>query len=152
MVLWGGLPPLCVAAQNGQLEAIRWLVDEVGQDVRLTDRNGRGVVQHAKMAPNWEDCPGQVACVQWANERFKAELSPRYAPAKEEQAIKVGARVTLKGLKSKPELNGASAVVLTKDDATGRFVVRVIALPSGSAPEVDTNVKVKPESLALIVA
>ena len=64
----------------------------------------------------------------------------------------MGARVTLKGLKSKPELNGASAVVLAKDDATGRFAVRVIVLPSGSAPEVEMNVKLKPESLVLIVA
>ena len=71
VVLWGGLPPLLVACQNGQLEAIQWLVDEVGIDVRTKDLHGKGAIHHVKTPANWEDLPSHVASLAWVKARLK---------------------------------------------------------------------------------
>ena len=68
--LWGGLSPLLVAAQNGQLEMMKWLVDEVGQDVRVEDSRGFGVVRHTTLPVEWEECRGHPECKRWAEERL----------------------------------------------------------------------------------
>ena len=39
--LRNGLRPLLVASQNGQLDAMKFLVDECNQDIRMRDSSGR---------------------------------------------------------------------------------------------------------------
>ena len=70
-VLWGGVPPLLAAAQNGQLEALKWLVGEAGVDLRVTDHKGRGAVHHVKMAARWQDMPDHVECLAWITKNLQ---------------------------------------------------------------------------------
>ena len=44
-VLFGCRPPLLVAAGNGQLLALQFLVEELGFDIHETDRLGRGILE-----------------------------------------------------------------------------------------------------------
>ena len=61
----------------------------------------------------------------------------------------VGTTIRIQGLQSKPELNGAAALVLAKDDASGRFAVRITTLPDGSTPKDGAiEIKVKPDCIA----
>lgn len=143
-VLWNHLPPLMVAAQNGQLEALQWLVDEIGVDLRSKDATGKSVVHHIKVPKNWEDCPGHVACLEWVNRR----LGSKNAPALKDPYT-LGKAVKIQGLQSKPELNGAKATLLAKDEASGRFAVRVTEMPDGSVPTTPLEMKLKPASIAL---
>lgn len=78
--LWGGLPPLLVACQNGKLEAIKWLCVEVGIDLRTKDRNGKGVIHHIKEPKNWEDVPCHVESLAWVKARLAA-TRPDSAPS-----------------------------------------------------------------------
>ena len=80
LFLWGGLPPLLVACQNGQLEAIKWLCVDVGVDLRTKDRSGKGVSHHIKMPKNWEDVPGHVESLAWVKARLAA-TRPDSAPS-----------------------------------------------------------------------
>lgn len=70
-VLWNGLPPLLVASQNGQLDAMKFLVDECNQDIGMCDSSGRDIIGNIKDAPNWRDVPGHVAAHKWAKKRLK---------------------------------------------------------------------------------
>ena len=70
-VLWGGVKPLLAAAQNGQLEALKWLVGEAGVDLRVTDHQGRGAVHHVKMAARWQDMPDHVECLAWITKNLQ---------------------------------------------------------------------------------
>jgi len=54
-VLWGGMPPLLVAAENGQLLAMKWLVEEQGQNIQMKDEIHGGVLQAVERA-----CSGSV--------------------------------------------------------------------------------------------
>ena len=65
-ILWGGVPPLFVAAQNGQLDALKFFVDECNQDIGMLDRHGKNILKHVTGATNWRECPGHVACHKWA--------------------------------------------------------------------------------------
>jgi ankyrin repeat protein len=54
-VLWTGTPPLLVAAQNGKLEAMKYLVEELGQDIHMRDPRGRDIMWSIKTVPNWKE-------------------------------------------------------------------------------------------------
>jgi hypothetical protein len=69
-ILWGGVPPLFAAAQNGKLEAMKYLVEELGQDIRMTDNHGKGVKKHIKDSPNWSELKGHKECMKWAKEKL----------------------------------------------------------------------------------
>ena len=70
IILWGGAPPLFAAAQNGQLEAMKYLVEELGQDIRMLDNNGKGVKNHIKDSPRWSEMEGHKECMKWAKEKL----------------------------------------------------------------------------------
>jgi hypothetical protein len=70
IILWDGCPPLFAAAKNGQLEAMKYLVDELGQDIRMTDRHGKGVKKHIKDCPRWSELKGNKECMEWAKEKL----------------------------------------------------------------------------------
>ena len=72
--LWGGVPPLFAAAQNGHLELIKGLVDEAGQDLHAVDSHGLGVLEHinlpaAQLGADW-DSPSHAECARWAEKRL----------------------------------------------------------------------------------
>ena len=72
--LWGGVPPLFAAAQNGHLELMKWLVDEAGQDLHAVDSRGLGVLEHielpaAQLGADW-DSPSHAECARWAGKRL----------------------------------------------------------------------------------
>ena len=70
-VLWGCLPPLHVAAQNGKLEAMKWLVDELGHDIRAKGNDGESVLDACRRPPNWRDIDDHVQCLEWAKKRLR---------------------------------------------------------------------------------
>ena len=72
-ILWGGSSPLCVAAENGQLNSLKYFVDELGMDLGAArGPTGQGVMHHAKRTPNWEEMPAMVACVEWISSQLDA--------------------------------------------------------------------------------
>eukprot|EP00439_Symbiodinium_sp_Y106_P038541 s2072_g4.t1 len=79
-----------------------------------------------------------------------AEPAPAPPPANDAAPpsngeIGIGSQVEIKGLKSKPELNGRRATVMSKDEAAGRFEVKLDG-PS------DDRVRCKPENLQVVLA
>jgi len=70
VVLFNCLPPLMVAAQNGQLDAMKFLVEECKQDINMIDGAGRGVLKNISDSPNWRNIPGHVACHKWAKQKL----------------------------------------------------------------------------------
>ncbi|OLQ08832.1 Stress-induced-phosphoprotein 1 [Symbiodinium microadriaticum] len=79
-----------------------------------------------------------------------AEPAPTPAPASDAAPpsngeLGIGSQVEIKGLKSKPELNGRRATVMSKDEAAGRFEVKLDG-PS------DDRVRCKPENLQVVLA
>jgi Ankyrin repeats (3 copies)/MYND finger len=72
-VLWSQLHPLFVAAQNGQLESIKWLVEDMGQDISMTDSDGQGILSHIKLSPNWKDLDGHKSCHAWVKTKLKVQ-------------------------------------------------------------------------------
>ena len=80
--LWGGLPPLLVAAQNGQLQTVQWLMDEAGQQLAIEDSRGFGVLHHITLPQNWQRLT-HADCKRWAERRlaeFKAAEQTKEAP------------------------------------------------------------------------
>jgi hypothetical protein len=65
-ILFGQTPPLMVAGQNGQLEAMAFYVHECQQDVKMVDRHGNNLLKHIMDPPNWRDFPGHKAAHKWA--------------------------------------------------------------------------------------
>ncbi len=70
-VLWNRLPPLLVAAQNGKLDAMKFLVDECNQDIKMCDSSGRDIIGNIKDSPNWRDMEDHVSAHKWAKKRLK---------------------------------------------------------------------------------
>lgn len=71
-VLWGGAPsPLLVAAQNGKLEAMKYLVNECNQDVRMKDPRGKGILENVEDAGNWRELKGHVAAHKWVKKKLR---------------------------------------------------------------------------------
>ncbi len=58
-----------VAAQNGQLNALKFLVDGCKQDVRMIDGSGKGITKQITLSPNWREHSGHVACHKWPKTR-----------------------------------------------------------------------------------
>jgi hypothetical protein len=52
--LGSDIPPF-VEAQNGQLESMKWLVEDMGQDISMIDSNGRGVLSHVEASIYWRE-------------------------------------------------------------------------------------------------
>lgn len=69
-VLWNGLPPLLVASQNGKLDAMKFLVDECNQDIKMRDSSGRDIIGNIKDPPNWRDFEDHVSAYKWAKKRL----------------------------------------------------------------------------------
>ena len=60
----------------------------------------------------------------------------------------MGADVTVRGLESRPDLNGATARVQRWDAQSGRYVVEILRLASGATPAAsDTSKALKPKNL-----
>ena len=60
----------------------------------------------------------------------------------------VGADVTVRGLESRPDLNGATARVQRWDAQSGRYAVEILRLAAGATPAVsDTSKALKPKNL-----
>ncbi|CAE8647376.1 unnamed protein product, partial [Polarella glacialis] len=128
--------------------------------------SGNGVSSAAPCAaPESEDsrpgCEAQVTelgNVEFADEEDDAAEAPSAPepetppaevplPAAEQSAeTRVGSQVEIRGLKSKPELNGRRAVVALYDEAAGRFEVKL------EGPMADDRVRCKPENLLLVIA
>jgi hypothetical protein len=68
-ILWGDIPVLCVAAQNGQLEAMKFLVDDCGHDIGMVDINGHGILENIEDAGNWRELPGHAAAHEWTKKK-----------------------------------------------------------------------------------
>lgn len=58
------------AAENGMLDAVRFLVEECG--VSLTPQwRGNGILQHIEMSPNWNEQKGHRAVRKHAVKKLK---------------------------------------------------------------------------------
>ncbi|CAJ1448427.1 unnamed protein product [Effrenium voratum] len=90
-----------------------------------------------------EDGEGEAAAPEPVAEAAPEPKAPKEPAAPGE--IAVGCQVEISGLKSKPELNGKRATVMLKDEAAGRFEVRI----DGPA---DDRIRCKPENLTVVVA
>lgn len=69
--LFGGRPPLIVAAENAALLAIKWLVDEMGQDLHVQYYGGGvlAAVEGSRNKETGEITPGHVECARWLRQR-----------------------------------------------------------------------------------
>ena len=72
-ILFGCTEPLFVAAQNGQLDALKFYVNECKQNIRMKDRHGKDILKHIKDAPNWRDVPGHCASHKWAKDLLRKQ-------------------------------------------------------------------------------
>jgi len=69
--LWGEHPLLC-AAQNGQFEAVKWLVEDMGQNIRMVDQHGGGILSHIMTVPDWPQLEGHMKCFAWAEKMLES--------------------------------------------------------------------------------
>ena len=69
-VLWQYQQPFLVAASNGQLEAMKFLIDECGQDISMCDRAGRGVLANIEESPTWKELEGHRSAHKWAKKKL----------------------------------------------------------------------------------
>jgi hypothetical protein len=56
---------IITAAQNGQREALKFLVNDCGHDIGTRDRSGNGVIRNFEDAPNWRELKGHKAAHNW---------------------------------------------------------------------------------------
>eukprot|EP00980_Cylindrotheca_fusiformis_P026710 scaffold17050_cov79-Cylindrotheca_fusiformis.AAC.1 len=61
-----GNPPLLAAGYNGQLEALKFYVNECHQDVNMLGRDGTNLLENIMEEPNWHDFPERRAAHAWA--------------------------------------------------------------------------------------
>ena len=70
-VLFYNCPPLLMAAENGQLEAMQYLVDELGQDIHMVGpTSGRNVIDSIQTVPGWNQ-GNHFQCYEWAVSRMQ---------------------------------------------------------------------------------
>lgn len=69
-VLFSHGPPLLVAAENGQLEAMKYLVEELGQDINVVGLHGRGIIESITCSPNWRELEGHREAYLWAKRKL----------------------------------------------------------------------------------
>ena len=67
---WAHRPPLLAAAENGELEAVKFLIEECGIPIS-TKWKGHGIREHIQMSPNWNDAPGRQATMKYAILKLK---------------------------------------------------------------------------------
>lgn len=73
-VLWRGLPPFLVAAENGQEEAMDFLLTECRVSIHTTCEQGLGILYRlTKWFDDWEEYDGIVACEKLAKLRGAKE-------------------------------------------------------------------------------
>lgn len=72
-VLWNFKPPLLVAASNGQVEAMQFLVGECGQDIGTLDRDRRGVLAIIEDIYQWNAQEGHSKAHKWAKKKLKSK-------------------------------------------------------------------------------
>ena len=69
-VFFGGKPPLLAAAEAGHLRAMRWLVEALGQDLRVRCPTHGSVVavlrEAVRAAAGGAALPGHAECLRWA--------------------------------------------------------------------------------------
>ena len=68
--LWNHRPPLLAAAENGKLNAVKFLVEECGLSITVK-WNGHGIKDHVKMSPNWEEMADHSAVMKYAKVMLK---------------------------------------------------------------------------------
>eukprot|EP00980_Cylindrotheca_fusiformis_P019596 scaffold6797_cov62-Cylindrotheca_fusiformis.AAC.1 len=61
-----GNPPLLAAGYNGQLEALKFYVNECHQDVNMLGRDGKNLLENIMEEPNWHGFPEHRAAHAWA--------------------------------------------------------------------------------------
>ena len=69
-VLFSHSPPLLVAAENGQLEAMKYLVEELSHDINMVGPHGRGILESITSSPNWRELEGHREAYMWANSKL----------------------------------------------------------------------------------
>jgi len=72
-VFWCSTPPLFVAAQNGKLEALKFYVAECKQDIGMVDEEGKNVLKHIELSPNWRELDDHVETHKWAKALLKKQ-------------------------------------------------------------------------------
>lgn len=76
-VLFHCAQPLIVAAENGQLEAMKYLVDELGHDIHMVGPSGRDVLKSITYPPNWKDLEGHRKAYEWAKRKMRRTSTNR---------------------------------------------------------------------------
>ena len=98
-----------------------------------------------------EAAPGKARQNKPATSATPPASSPAPVPtaaAVPPPSFAVGADVTVRGLESRPDLNGATARVQRWDAQSGRYAVEILRLASGATPAVsDTSKALKPKNL-----
>lgn len=70
-VLFYDCPPLLVAAENGKLEAMKYLVDELGQDINMVGPSRRNIIDSITSSPNWNEIEDHRNSHEWAMNRMR---------------------------------------------------------------------------------
>ena len=66
-VCFWNCPPLLMAAENGQLNAMKYLVEELGQDINMVGPSGRNVIESITTVPHWREIEGHRESHEWAS-------------------------------------------------------------------------------------
>jgi hypothetical protein len=69
-IFWDSRPPLLAAAENGHLEAVKFLVEECGVSMATTKWNGHDIFEHIEMAPTWKEQKGHRAVRKYAAKKL----------------------------------------------------------------------------------
>jgi hypothetical protein len=76
VVVFNSKPPTHLAAENGQLLAVKYLVEECGHEISERDRLGQNIrTSLRRNCKNWMELPGQVAVDKYAKSKGVREYS-----------------------------------------------------------------------------
>jgi hypothetical protein len=76
-VLWCGTPPLFVAEENGQLEALKFYVSECKQDIGFVDNKGYNILKNIELVQNWRELDDHIESHKWAKALLKKQKKKR---------------------------------------------------------------------------
>ena len=109
-VFWNCTQPLMAAAENHQLHAMKWLVEQQGHDINMTDDRGDGVLaairrsESGKFSPGFLDAMRKEAGNKYVDQLIMAKQNPMAEKSDALKACATWARQN--GALERPQMDG----------------------------------------------